>query len=623
MKKLYFTLNLLLLISIGYCQNKHTEKADKFFNSYQYVSAIKEYLLLAESNNADQYVFEQLADSYYTIFDMENASKWYARAVETKAKPESYYRYAQALKSFKKYKLADKQMDIFSKMIPNDSRAIEYKSNPDYISNLVNKSKMFTVSEVNLRNTEKSDFGALLNNDNTFYFVSTRNTSRKTDKWNDQPFLDIYKSIRNDDGTFSEPTPVKELNTPFHDGPVSISSDGNSIYFARDSNSSGQFEKTKSNNAKIGQQGLYKATKIDGKWTQIEALPFNSLNYSVTCPSISRDGKTLFFASNMPGGFGMSDIWKVSIEASGYGKPVNLGAKINTSEKENFPFIDDENVLYFASSGLLGFGGFDIYKINLASAEEAQNIGKPANSEKDDFSFSFNKKNNVGYFSSNRNGTDAIFTALPVCNIKTNIIVTNKKTGELVANAQITLLDSKRKTIATFSSNQEGKASCDIECEMAYSLQVMASNFDTAVFPIQKTKKGEVAVQAQLMPVEITITDTEVILNTIYFDYNKSNITSQGANELDKLVKVMTENPKMVIFVKSHTDSKGSIPYNMTLSEQRAQATVQYIISKGIASDRITGKGYGNSEPKIMCGTNCTEEEDAQNRRSEFVIVKK
>lgn len=623
MKKLYFTLNLLLLISIGYCQNKHTEKADKFFNSYQYVSAIKEYLLLAESNNADQYVFEQLADSYYTIFDMENASKWYARAVETKAKPESYYRYAQALKSFKKYKLADKQMDIFSKMTPNDSRAIEYKSNPDYISNLVNKSKMFTVSEVNLRNTEKSDFGALLNNDNTFYFVSTRNTSRKTDKWNDQPFLDIYKSIRNDDGTFSEPTPVKELNTPFHDGPVSISSDGNSIYFARDSNSSGQFEKTKSNNAKIGQQGLYKATKIDGKWTQIEALPFNSLNYSVTCPSISRDGKTLFFASNMPGGFGMSDIWKVSIEASGYGKPVNLGAKINTSEKENFPFIDDENVLYFASSGLLGFGGFDIYKINLASADEAQNIGKPANSEKDDFSFSFNKKNNVGYFSSNRNGTDAIFTALPVCNIKTNIIVTNKKTDEVVANAQITLLDSKRKTIATFSSNQEGKASCDIECEMAYSLQVMASNFDTAVFPIQKTKKGEVTVQAQLMPVEIIITDTEVILNTIYFDYNKSNITSQGANELDKLVKVMTENPKMVIFVKSHTDSKGSIPYNMTLSEQRAQATVQYIISKGIASDRITGKGYGNSEPKIMCGTNCTEEEDAQNRRSEFVIVKK
>ncbi len=623
MKKLYFTLHLLLLLSIGYCQNKYTQKADKLFNSYQYVSAIKEYLLVAESNHADQYVFEQLADSYYTIFDMENASKWYARAVETKAKPESYYRYAQALKSANKYKLADKQMDIFAKLAPNDSRSQDYKSNPNYISNLLNQSKKFTVAAVNLRNTDKSDFGAILNDDNTFYFVSTRNTARKTDKWNDQPFLDIYSSIRTEDGTFSEPTPVKELNTPFHDGPVSISSDGNSIYFARDSNSSGSFEKIKSNNAKIGQQGLYKATKIDGKWAQIEALPFNSLNYSVTCPSISKDGKTLFFASNMPGGYGMSDIWKVSIEASGYGKPVNLGAKINTSEKENFPFITDENELYFASSGLLGFGGFDIYKINLAASDDAQNIGKPANSEKDDFSFSFNKKNNVGYFSSNRNGTDAIFTALPVCNSKINIIVTNKKTGAVVANASITLLDAKRKTIATFSSNEEGKATCDLACDMEYSMQVTASQFDTAVFPVPKTKKGEFSVQAELTPAEVIITDTEVILNTIYFDYNKSNITSQGANELDKLVQVMTENLKLVIFVKSHTDSKGNIPYNMTLSEQRAQATVQYIISKGIASDRITGKGYGNSEPKIMCGSTCTAEEDAQNRRSEFVIVKK
>jgi len=623
MKKIYSTLALMFFMTASFAQNKFTEKADKLFESYQYVGAIDEYLKLAESKNVNQYVYEQLADCYFTIFNTEKAIVWYEKAVQGKPKPETYYRYAQTLKSFGKYKEANSQMDIFASVVPNDVRAKEHKLNPNYIPSLVNKSKLFDVSETNFKNKGQSDFGPILNNDNSFYFVSTRNASNKTDQWNDQPYLDIYKAYRNEDGTLTEPTPVKELNTPFHDGPVTFSNDGNTLFFARDGLSEGQYEKSKNNKFKVGQQGLYKATKVDGKWTQVEALPFNSVSYSVTCPSLSKDGKTLYFASNMPGGLGESDIWKVTIDANGYGKPQNLGAKINSAGKENFPFITEDNILYFASTGKQGFGGFDIYKINLTSSEQAQNIGAPVNSEKDDFCFTFNKSINAGYFSSNRNGMDAIFNVKPICTTTAIVTVINKKTGRVIPNALVAILDSNRNVISTLPTKEDGKVNYDIECETEYNLQVKAQNFETATVSLQKVKSGETVIQVQLIPEEVIITDTEVILKNVYFDFNKSNITSPGANELDKLVKVMKDNPNMIIFVKSHTDSKGSASYNLKLSEQRAQATVQYLISKGIDSIRISGKGFGDSEQKIKCGKNCSEEEHAQNRRSEFVIVKK
>jgi outer membrane protein OmpA-like peptidoglycan-associated protein len=621
MKK-YITLSLILLLTASYAQNKLTEKADKLFESYQYIGAIDEYLKLADSKNANQYIYTQLAESYYNVFNTTEAAKWYAKATKEKATSETYYHYAETLKAQGKYQEANKQMDTFASLAPNDSRAKEYKANPNYIPSLASKSKMFDITETNIKSEGQSDFGALLTNDYTLYFVSTRNSSKKTDKWINQPYLDIFKTNRNTDGTFSEPIGVSELNTAYHDGPVTISSDGNTMYFARDGHSEGQFENSKSTKTKIGQQGLYKAIKKDGKWTQIEALPFNSTNYSVSHPSLSKDGKTLFFASNMPNGYGKSDIWKVAIEENGYGKPQNLGASINTPGKENFPFISDDNTLYFASTGKQGFGGLDIFKINLNTTEQAVNLGKPVNSEKDDFSLTFNSSANLGYFASNRDGLDAIYAAIPVCNAQAIAIVTNKQTGAILTNASVAILDAKGNIIETKQTDSEGKVSYDVECQTGYAFYVKAANFETETFQIQKIKSGQVIIQANLVPSEVVITDTEVILKNVFFDFDKSNITAQGANELDKLVKVMKENPTMVIFVKSHTDSKGKSSYNLNLSEQRAQSTVQYLLSKGIIKDRISGKGYGNTEPIVKCSL-CTEEEHSQNRRSEFVIIKK
>lgn len=622
-KKTYITISMFLFLAVGYGQISATAKADKLFDSYQYVAAIDEYLKLAENKNANEYIYTQLAESYYNVFDSENASKWFAKAVKGKATAETYYRYAQTLKILGKYQEANRQMDVFAKLMPKDERAKEHLANPNYIPSLTKNSKLFEVTDTNIKNKGQSDFGALLTNDNIFYFTSNRNSSNKTDKWTDQPYLDIYQSTRDGNGSFSEPSPVRELNTPFHDGPLTISADGNTMFFARDGHSEGQYEKNKKSNIKVGQQGIYKATKVDGKWTNVEALPFNSTSYSVTNPSLSKDGRTLYFASNMIGGLGESDIWKVAVDPGTYGKPQNLGPNVNTADRENFPFITEDDVLYFASTGHQGLGGFDVFKANLNASEKPQNLGKPVNTEKDDFSFSLNKNANVGYFSSNRNGSDAIYAAIPTCKAEATIVITNSKTNAVLANASVSISDAKGNVIETKQTNAQGKVSYDVECNVGYGLKVSAQNFENVTSAVKPSKAGETVVEVALVPTSVIITDTEVILNPVYFEYDKSNITPQGAVELDKLIKVLNDYPTMVIFVKSHTDSKGSAAYNLNLSEKRAQSTVQYLISKGITEGRISGKGLGTTEQKVKCGTNCTQEQDAQNRRSEFLIVKK
>lgn len=622
MKKTYITLGLFLVSSTFFAQTAATKKADQLFESYQYVSAIDAYLQLVDDKKVDQHVYQNLADSYYQIFNTTEAIKWYEKVVQGTTDAETYYRYAQCLKSAGRYEEANKQMDKFASILPNDERAKAHKSNPNYLNSLNTAKALFKVENTSFAVEKSNDFGPFLTNDNDLYFVSTRKAS-KTDKWSNQPYLDIFKSTRNENGTFSEVVEVKELNTPFHDGPVAISKDGNTMFFARDGHSSKLYEKDKKNKVKIGQLGIYKAVKSNGKWTVREALPINSTSYSVSHPTLSDDGKTLYFSSNMPGGLGETDIWKIAITENGYGKPENLGANINTAGREAFPFVTTDGILYFASSGRQGFGGLDIFKFDLVNGGNVINLGKPVNTEKDDFSLSLNSKMNVGYFASNRTGTDLIYQAIPVCGVEALVLVTDKKTGKAIQNASISLLDAKNTVIGTSTSDVNGKSLLGLDCDVPYTLQVTAPNYQSLTYSFEKTKQNELSIPLALTPNEVVITDTEVILGNVYFEFDKSNITAAGAEELNKLVRVMQEHPSMVIYVKSHTDSKGSTKYNARLSEQRAQATVQYIVSKGIKKDRISGKGFGSSEPKVNCGSDCTEEQNATNRRSEFIIVKK
>ncbi|WP_309642272.1 OmpA family protein [Flavobacterium sp.] len=622
MKKIYIAFSFVMAISSLSAQNAATKKADKLFNRYEYVAAAEEYLKLVDKGKSDTYVYKQLADTYFNMFNTAEAAKWYAKATETSQDAETYYRYAQMLKANGKYEESNKQMQKFASLAPNDQRAKTFKENPNYVPKLLDKQKSYDVKSLEI-SSDKSDFGAVLY-DNQLYFTSARNGSRKEYGWNEEPYLDIYKADYNIDGTITNATTVSELNSKYHDGPITISADGNTVYFASDSFRESSFEKDKKNNLKLGRNNLYVATKDNGKWGKAISLAFNSKDYSTSNPSLSRDGKTLYFSSDMPASLGGVDIWKVAVNADGsVGTPENLGAKVNTEGNESFPFIaDDNNTLFFASSGKQGLGGLDVFQIDLSKGTPATNVGKPVNTEKDDFGFTFNKAKNLGFFASNRNGNDDIFSATPICGVEVLTIVTNAKTGAILANASVSIVDEKKNVIATKTTNEKGEVSYDVECEKSYSIQASKDGFEGNTFAVNKTKGGQTKIDAALQPIDVIVTETEIVLNPIYFEYNKSNITQEGAFELDKLVQVMKNNDKLVILAKSHTDNRGSDVYNLNLSDRRAKATRQYILSKGIAANRISAKGMGEIEPKVDCKEACTEEQYAQNRRSEFLIVK-
>jgi outer membrane protein OmpA-like peptidoglycan-associated protein len=619
MKNLYIVLSFFAISSSIIAQNQDTKVADKLFSRYEYISAVKEYQKLVDSGKADGYVFKQMADAYYNMFNTAEAIKWYSKATASKQDAETYYRYAQMLKSNGKYEESNKQMSKFAALSPNDVRAKSFNENPNYVPKLV-QGVTYSVTPVKI-SSDKSDFGAVLY-DKTLYFTSARSGSKKTYGWTGEPFLDVYTSIMADSGNFSEPVPLETINHKRHDGPVTISADGNTMYFSSDSFRDGLYEKDKQNHLKLGRNNLYVATKSGETWSNIKPLPFNSKDFSLSNPSLSRDGKTLYFSSNMPGSIGGVDIWKVSVNGGNFGKPENLGPKVNTEGNESFPFIADDNVtLYFASTGKPGLGGLDIFQINLVKGTEAVNMEKPINTEKDDFDFTFNKAKNIGFLSSNRNGNDDLFLATPLCAVDLLVVVTNAKTGVVLDNAKVAILDAKNNVIATQYSNNNGEVNFKIECDTPYSIQASKDGFEGNVFSVEKSKGPTAKLPAPLQPIDVIITPTEIVLQPIYFEFDKSNITQQGAFELDKLVQVMKNNDSLVIFAKSHTDSRGSDTYNLSLSDRRAQATVQYIISKGIPAERISGKGFGESEPKVQCDP-CTEEQYAQNRRSEFLIVK-
>ncbi len=620
MKKIYIAIGFAFVISTTRAQNKETKVADQLFNRYEFVDAAKEYLKLNDKGKADAYVFKQLGDCYYNVFNSIEAEKWYSQAITSQQDAETYFRYAEMLKANGKYDEANAAMSKFASLAPNDQRA----SNKNQLNEIIALSKKFDVKAVPT-SSKYSDFGAFLK-DQTVYFASARNTARKTYDWNDQPYLDIYKADFVDGQLNAIATPVDEINSSYHEGPVTISADGNTMYFSRESFFDKKFVKSADKKTKQGKVNIFKATNVDGKWSNITPVSFNSKEFNTSSPSLSKDGSTLYFISDMPGSIGKTDIWKVAVNSDGtFGTPENLGSNVNTEGNELSVFIADDNILYFASNGRGGLGGLDVYAYDTTKGSEPINLGKPVNSEKDDFGFTFNQDKNIAFLSSNRDGgagDDDIYLAIPVCNIDLMVNVNDAKSGAAVSEAKVSVMGGSQNGLANGLSNEMGKANFQFECEQAKTITVSRNGYydETLTVPQQK---GEIALNVSLRPIEAIVTETEVILNNIYFDYNKSNITQQGASELDKLVAVMNQYPEMVIFAKSHTDSRGNDKYNMSLSDRRAKATVQYVISKGIAKERITGQGFGESEPKVLCGDNCTEEEYAQNRRSEFMIVKK
>jgi outer membrane protein OmpA-like peptidoglycan-associated protein/tetratricopeptide (TPR) repeat protein len=623
MKKLY-TIVFLLVASttLTFAQNRDTRTADKHFDQFEYVKAAEEYQKLIKRGKADDYVYTRLADSYFMVNETEKAEPFYRRvSTRPNVTSETIFNYAQTLKANGKFEESNTMMDKFAQMSPNDSRAIEFRKNPNYITQILEGKPRYSATPVRGLNSSFSDFGATRVGDK-IYFSSARNTARKTYGRNQEPFLDIYQATFVNGMATNVQSVSGDVNTRFHEGIVAISPDGNRMYFDRNDFFNGKYRKDDDG---INQLNIYYAELVDGRWRDIQQVPFNNTQYSVGHPALSPDGKTLYFVSDMPGGFGDSDIYKVAINEDGsFGEPQNLGPTVNTEGKEVFPFIANDGTLYFSSDGHLGLGGLDVFSYRNGNVT---NLGVPINSTSDDFAYSYDPDLDEGFVSSNRGGvqdggSDNIYLIKQICVSTIHSIVMDTNTNRPIGEATVTLYDRNQNRIASKIAGADGKAKFEVECDQEVTVQASANGFEANSVKVS-TAETEVTAEVKLRPIDEIVQDDIVALDPILFDFDRHNIKPQAALILDNLVQLMKANPNMVIKVEAHTDFRGPASYNKQLSNRRAQSTVQYVISKGIDASRISGEGFGEERPAVNCGSNCTEAQHQQNRRSEFKIVQR
>ena len=629
------------------------QSADSYFDKMWYAEAAELYekALSKDEKNYTFDVIQKVGDAHYFNTDMEKAYHWYNILYEKYGKQmsaDNIFKYAHSLKGTGKYARSKRLMRLYNRKIkdPNASitDALSEKALPNEVKldQLTNKIQNIDIHNLTI-NSKYSEFGPMYYNEDQIVYASANDTSifaTRKYKWNDQPYLDLYAAKLNDESQelknavkFS-----KEVNTKYHEASVTFSPDNETMYFTR--NNYGK--KLKRDKKGINHLKIYRSKKVNGEWTEATEVPFNSDSYSTGHPALSPDGKKLYFVSDMPGSIGQTDIFVVDVlEDGNFSEPRNLGPEINTERKEMFPFVNNEKI-YFSSDGHVGLGGLDIFEATIAEDGgflEARNLGQPINSNKDDFSFIVNKEGQKGFFASNRKGGQGdddlysfkrlIVEEVPESKNAIAGVVTDLITGERMPKTMITLLDENNIKMKEMVTDDQGSFIFeDLEGDTKYTIKTTVSDFFDEEIAVS-TKENEVInteIALRRLKEMIAVEDGIRKLKTemIYFDFDKSYIRKDAAKELDKLVQVMTEYPKMVIKIESHTDSRGKRAYNKYLSDKRAKSTRDYIISKGIDADRIESAiGYGEERLINECdGTvPCSETDHLLNRRSEFIIV--
>ncbi len=741
-KRLLLSILLVTTLTV-FSQTGKLHKADKYYEKLSYFKAIELYSELIGSEVDGPFLKAKLAYSYYNIGDMKNAADNYTKAFasESNLASDHYFYFAQALKQVGNYSESDKWMAKFHELTKSDQRGTSYASNTTYLDQIKKEGNHFEIKSVTF-NSEFSDFGGYsLNKTGKLYFITSRRNKavKQSWSWNGKTFLDIYAFNEADSNEINPKLFSKKVNTKYHEGPICFTIDESRVYFTRNNIAKG---KAKRDSLGIQNIKLYTAqVNNEGKWFNEKELAINSRYFSVGHPTISLDGKTLFFVSDMPGGFGGADIYKAEILADGnLGTPINLGETINTEGKEMFPWISPDGLLFFASDGFIGLGGLDVFVAKIekdGTIKKKLNAGEGINSQRDDFGLIFKKDAKSGYFSSNREGglgEDDIYafklTRPFQFSIELKGIVIDNLTKQFIAAAKVYLKNENGSVIDSTIADESGAYLFNIEFNQSYTIEALKNNYfensvavstidfkentlqqdvvldkNTGIFlyGLIKDAKSQQVIEDVLVTIKdkqtgntifagktsqigdftiglpntklkdklaysitlekegyltkthdfsyviktagiIKVTDlmnvsmnkvdvgidlaTIINIKPIYFDYGKYAIRKDAAIELDKIVKIMKENPKMEIELGSHTDCRGSIASNDYLSNNRATASANYIKERIPNPERIYGKGYGESKLKVNCpceGTvksTCPETEHQKNRRTEFIIMK-
>jgi outer membrane protein OmpA-like peptidoglycan-associated protein len=641
MKKMYILSLLFSFVSLFAQTN--LKKADLLFRNYSYVEASKSYeeCLLHVKKPSDK-TLKNIADSYRFISDDTNALRWYQKLYEKRGNDLSdtdFFRYIQALKAEKHsnmaYKLTKERLSL--KGYRKDMS--RFLTQENQLDSLAKTTSFYTIKNLDI-NTAFSDFGGAFYGDK-FVFTSAMDTVKSNGQlynWNKQPFLNLYVAERNvtDGNLFNEKLLWPNVMTDYHQGTASFSSDLKTVYYSTNVVKKNKLVigKSRTNNFQI-----LKGIVVNGEVIKSEKVPFDSKNYSVGHPSLSEDGKWLFFASDMPGGFGQTDLYVVEIADDGtMGSPQNLGPNINTIRDDLFPFFSN-GILYFSSDGHYGLGGLDVYESRSTEGLKfslPKNLGGLINSNKDDFSFKIDSSVSYGYFSSNRDngkGDDDIYYFTKSSNQLISGKVINAKSKVGIENASIKIYDDLGGLVKQTTTDSQGFYSIHVLCNKRFEIIASKINYSTEKKKVEtdETNGKEIKdVNFELNRYEDLVVKKngieKVDITAIFFDYDKAYITNEASIELDKVVFIMDKFPRLKIKIEAHTDARGKDDYNMKLSDDRAKATQAYIVSKGIDTVRIESAiGYGESRLTNRCsnGVMCTEKEHFKNRRSDFIITQK
>lgn len=630
-----------LFASYADAQQQKLAKAGKLYDNYAYIDAIKIYENIASKGYKSAELFQKLGNAYYFNSEFAEANRWYTElfTLGIEPEPEYYYRFSQTLKSIGDYDKSAQMMKKFVEKNSADERGRIYEEDKNYLAEIRKNSGRYAIENAGI-NSEGQDYGTAFF-DGKLVFASSRQTSglsKTIDKRTGLPFTNLFASTVKSDGTFETPEKFSgTIDSRFHEATPAFAKDGKTMYFTRNNYNEGK--KRKSSEKKILLK-LYKAVLEKGKWTNVTELPFNSNEYSTAHPALSPDDKTLYFVSDRPGTLGQSDIYKVSINSDGtFGNPENLGRTINTEGKETYPFVSDENELYFSSDGHPGLGGLDIFKSRIENNDFSKplNVGEPVNGRQDDFAFMIDTKSQAGFFSSNREGGmgyDDIYRFKENKKLECEQLlagrIADQQSGTGLENVKVSLLDNDFKLLETAYTDADGNYSFKVECGKKYRVRIekkeyladeksvtISKDSGTTILDIEQQKRlSEIGKDGDIAAV--------FGIREIHFDFDSRNIREDAAIDLQKIIEVMREYPAMTVAIRSHTDSRGNDDYNQLLSEKRAQATKHYMTSQGIDSSRLSAKGYGETQLKNKCGNDekCTDKEHQENRRSEFIILR-
>lgn len=649
--KIILTLLCICLIQIEgiNAQDKKLEKANEVYKKFAFIEAQKLYKNLIDKGNNSIEVYTKLGNCYYFNAQYPQAANSYSKVFNSgqALDPEFYFRYAQALNNTKKYSEANLVMKKYYAASGKKDLSENWNESK-LLADIAKQSGRYDYKPVDV-NTTSSDFGTSFEGNGKVIYASARDTTgiiKRKHSWNEKSFLKIYEADIAVDGGLQNPVLVKgDVNTKYHQSTPVVTKDGKTMFFTRNNYIAGKLGTDKQGTTYLK---IYSAQFKDGEWKNIKELayPINSDGFSSAHPALSPDETQLFFVSDRNNSFGNSDIYVASLnKGSLVGNDVTrLSDEINTPGRETYPFMDEKGILYFASDGHPGLGGLDVFAAikDTEGKYHVVNVGDGVNTTSDDFAYIINNESKKGYFSSNRTGNDDIYSFIenkPVIfdfDIRSMIFGTITENAKPVENFAVQIFNSNNESVGTAVTDNKGYYELSVEPYQKYrNLYTKAQFADKTInveplkalekkeISFEITREMEVIVDGEKVKIKEgdDLTD-KLKLSPIYFDLNGSNIRQSSKKELNKVVALMKDRPNISIKVNSYTDSRGRDEFNMKLSENRAKATVDYIISSGISEDRISGEGFGETNLLNHCsnGVKCSEKEHELNRRSEFII---